>query len=223
MTTVNPYEAGPYGYSTTGISFTFEHRGTTYKYDGYRASNDEFKDHFFVSTNRKREESHREKYPKGDIGKMLKFLGDLDGGDDRGCTVNFTYDIEKDDIGFYDFGCDYNPPGGNVCEYPEPYEDMDKDDIDKIKINYKCDLQGAFQEAFKKHWSSKISQKFWELCDTDDDERQMPKLHHKWVQSDKATREIIDDTLIHVCGYSMGTLVKKALGVDSVDEDDDDK
>ena len=189
---------------TTGISFTFEHNGTTYKYDGRRASTDEFKDH-----------NHN---PRTDIKKLLKFLGDLDG-----FTVNFTYDIEKDDIDFFAFGCDYNPPGGNVCDYPEPYEDMNEDDIDEIEVDYKCDLKGAFQEAFKKHWSSKISQKFWELCDTDDDERQMPKLHHKWVQSDKATREIIDDTLIHVCGYSMGTLVKKALGVDSDDEDDDDE
>ena len=115
---------------TTGISFTFEHGGTTYKYDGRRASNDEFKRCSNTS--------------------LLKFLGDLDGGDDRGCTVNFTYDIEKDDIGFYDFGCDYNPPGGNVCDYPEPYEDMNEDDIDEIEIDYKCDLQGAFQEAFRK-------------------------------------------------------------------------
>jgi len=110
---------------TTGISFTFEHGGTTYKYDGRRASNDEFKRCSNTS--------------------LLKFLGDLDG-----FTVNFTYDIEKDDIDFYDFGCDYNPPGGNVCDYPEPYEDMNEDDIDEIEIDYKCDLQGAFQEAFRK-------------------------------------------------------------------------
>ena len=183
---------------TVNISFTFEHRGTTYKYDGLPVPNDF-------------------------IGKMLKFLGDLDGGNNCPCTVNFTFDIEKDEVNCYEFGCDYNPPGGNVCEYPEPYEDMNEDDIADLEVEYRCDLQGAFQKAFKKHRSSKISQKFWELCDTDDDERQMPKLHHKWVQSDKATREIIDDTLIHVCGYSMGTLVKKALGVDSDDDDDDDE
>ena len=116
---------------TTDISFTFEHNGTTYQYDGRQASKDEFKNH-----------NHN---PRTDIGKMLKFLGDLDG-----FTVNFTYDIEKDDIDFYDFGCDYNPPGGNVCDYPEPYEDMNENDIEEIEVDYQCDLKGAFHEAFRK-------------------------------------------------------------------------
>jgi|TARA_R110000824_G_scaffold337475_1_gene524067 hypothetical protein len=104
---------------TTGISFTFEHEGTTYKYDGRRASNDEFKRCSNTS--------------------LLKFLGDLDG-----FAVNFTYDIEKDYMDFYDFGCDY------ACEYPEPYEDMNENDIEEIEVDYQCDLKGAFHEAFRK-------------------------------------------------------------------------
>ena len=133
--------------STPPTSFTFEHRGSTYKYDGRTVSNDEFISHIqgnvcFVQEN----------VLPTDIGKLLKFLGDLDGGNNCPCTVNFTFDIEKDEVNCYEFGCDYNPPGGNVCEYPEPYEDMNEDDLMEIERDYECDLKEAFREAFRKRF-----------------------------------------------------------------------
>ena len=151
--------------STPPTSFTFEHRGSTYKYDGRTVSNDEFISHIqgnvcFVQEN----------VLITDIGKLLKFLGDLDGGNNRPCTVNFTYDIEKNELDFYAFSCDYNPPPtvvlnsivaavaasyefcGNVCDYPEPYEDMNEDDLMEIERDYECDLKEAFREAFRKRF-----------------------------------------------------------------------
>ena len=127
---------------TTGISFTFEHNGTTYKYDGRQVSNDEFS-------------RVHNGFPI--FGPDLYFIGDLDDLErklehfGKGC-VQHSFHIEKDRMIFYRFSVyigDESQHGG--------------------------DLNKAFEEAFKEHWSSKISKK------------------------------------------------RKALGVDSDDEDDDDE
>jgi hypothetical protein len=47
--------------------------------------------------------------------------------------------------------------------------------------------------------------------DDPDGGKQFRDLYCKWYDGDKAVRGIIDETLVHVCGYSMKTLVKKAL------------
>ena len=133
---------------TTGISFTFEHNGTTYKYDGRQVSNDEFS---FIHNG----------FPI--FGPALYFVGDLDDlerklehfGKGWICypEVQHSFHIEEDRMIFFRFslyiGDERQPVGG--------------------------DLNKAFEEAFKEHWSSKISKK------------------------------------------------RKALGVDSDDEDDDDE
>ena len=131
---------------TTGISFTFEHRGTTYKYDGRQVSNDEFS---FIHNG----------FPI--FGPALYFIGDLDDlerklehfgkGWIRYPEVQHSFHIEEDRMIFYVFSVyigDERQHGG--------------------------DLNKAFEEAFKKHWSSKISKKRKALgvdsVDEDDDD-----------------------------------------------------
>jgi hypothetical protein len=62
-----------------------------------------------------------------------------------------------------------------------------------------------------------------EMRNDDDGYRQNAKFQWWYDESNDATKAIIDQTLLWLCGWSMATLIKKATTRPAVDADDRDR
>jgi hypothetical protein len=105
-----------------------------------------------------------------------------------------------------------------TAEEEEEEEELEDFEDDYQKELAKAEIADMSEKLITQPRNFTLYMKFCETVpNTCDGGEEFNRLYHKWVQSDKATREIIDNTLIYVCGFSMGTLVKEVL-INSEDE-----